>query len=126
MVFGMWVCVGFNDNGVCRLMVVWHEVEWYLGIHVCVNFNGDVVLWFNDVWVCVRSDSDDGFQPSPPHPCHHHTSVLYPAHLREHLRALNPSAAKEKLRSHALPLQALGEIRSVCEELYLPHTAARG
>lgn len=73
MVFGMWVCVGFNDNGVCRLMVVWHEVEWYLGIHVCVNFNGDVVLWFNDVWVCVRSDSDDGFQPSPPHPCHHHT-----------------------------------------------------
>lgn len=53
-------------------------------------------------------------------------SVLYPAHLREHLRALNPSAAKEKLRSHALPLQVLGEIGSVCEELYLPHTAARG
>ena len=33
---------------------------------------GDVVLWFNDVWVCVRSDSDGGFQPSPPHICHHH------------------------------------------------------
>ena len=36
MVFGIWVCVGFNDDGVCSLMVVWYEAEGYLGIRVCV------------------------------------------------------------------------------------------
>lgn len=30
------MCVGFNDDGVCSLMVVWYEAEWYLDIRVCV------------------------------------------------------------------------------------------
>lgn len=47
---------------------------------VCVNFNGDVVLWFNDVWVCVRSDSDDGVsaEPSPPLPPPHLLFCIQP------------------------------------------------
>ena len=30
------MCVGFNDDGVCSLMVVWYVVEWYLGLCVCM------------------------------------------------------------------------------------------